>query len=130
MLENHIKFKVEPSFGKTIIKSFINENEYVGWIVLYNGKSSQVEEGSFMPIHSGNILPDYRRQGFYSSLIQEGAKVAKDMGYDGIVSTPWDEHDCEKERSESADSFWEMIVNKYPNIRKDTFYDSYLVQAK
>lgn len=129
MIDNFVKYKIEPSFGKTIIKAFINDGEYVGWLVLWNDRSSQVE-GNFMPIHSGNILPNYRRQGFYSSLIQEGARVAKERGYDGIVSTPYDEMDSSKERSDSATHFWEMVVDRYTNIEYDSFSECYKVYAK
>lgn len=130
MLDNFITYKIEQSFGKTIIKAFINDDEYVGWLVLWNDRSSQVDSGNFMPIHSGNILPQYRRQGFYSSLIQKGSKVARDKGYEGIVSTPWDEMDSSKERSESANHFWDMIVDRFPNIEYEEMTDCYKVYGK
>ena len=58
------------------------DNKIVGYILFTKIQIGKFEELALAPLA---VLPEYQRQGVGSKLIEEGDKVAKEMGYHYVV---------------------------------------------
>ena len=56
----------------------IEDNKIVGYILFTKIKIGQFEELALAPL---GVLPEYQHQGVGSKLIEEGHKIAKNLGY-------------------------------------------------
>ena len=56
----------------------IEDNKIVGYILFTKIKIGQFEELTLAPL---GVLPEYQHQGVGSKLIEEGHKIAKNLGY-------------------------------------------------
>ena len=56
----------------------IEDNKIVGYILFTKIKIGQFEELALAPL---GVLPEYKHQGVGSKLIEEGHKIAKNLGY-------------------------------------------------
>ena len=58
------------------------DNKIVGYILFTKIQIGKFEELALAPLA---VLPEYQRQGVGSKLIEEGHKIAKEMGYHYVV---------------------------------------------
>ena len=67
----------------------IKENKIVGYILFTKIKIGEYEEITLAPLA---VLPEYQKQGIGSKLIEEGHRIAKELGYDFSVVLGYPEY--------------------------------------
>ena len=73
-----VKLRNSPSFIPELSLVAVNNNKIIGYILFTKIKIGVYEELALAPLA---VLPEYQKQGVGTKLIEEGHKIAKQLGF-------------------------------------------------